>query len=100
MAVLLDARGAQPGKTVLVDGRLPGQILLNRQGVALTRLFKAKKTTSHGGDDFGLTANNPAPRGGRRQIVYCQRTSIWPDDIFDAWSNLVGHCTHYTLKDH
>jgi len=100
VAVLLDARSAQPRETVLVDGRLPGEIFLNRQGIALTRLLKAEKATSYGGDDFGLTADYPAPRGGRRQIVDRQRAAIWPDDIFDARSNLVGHCTHYTLKDH
>ena len=34
LAVLLDAGGAQPGETMLVDRELPGQEFVHGQGVA------------------------------------------------------------------
>lgn len=41
VAVLLDPRGAQAGKAMIVDRGLPGEEFLNRQTIALASLFKA-----------------------------------------------------------
>jgi len=68
LAILLDARGAQTGKTVLIDGKLPGQEFIDRQRVAAASLLKGEQTATDGGNNFGLTANNPPFGSGCRQI--------------------------------
>src|SRR5690242_19655012 len=68
LAVLLNARGAQSGKAVLVDGVLPGQELFNRQGVAAAGLFERQQPAADSGDHFGFAADDPTFRPGRRQI--------------------------------
>src|ERR1035441_6053998 len=39
LAILLDPGGAQPRKAVLIDGKLPGQEFVDRQGVAAAGLL-------------------------------------------------------------
>jgi hypothetical protein len=71
LAVLLNARGAQPGKAVLIDGKLPGKELVDRQRVAAASLLKGEQATADRGNDFSLTANYPPFGSGRGQIRNC-----------------------------
>lgn len=66
LAVLLDAGGAQSGQTVLVDGELPGQEFVNRQGVTAAGFLKREETTADGSHNLGLTADDPPFGTGRR----------------------------------
>ena len=68
LPVLLDTRGAQPGKAMLIDGKLPGEKFVDRQRVAAASLLKGEQTAANCGNDFGLTANNPPFGPGRGQI--------------------------------
>jgi hypothetical protein len=68
LPILLDAGGAQTGKTMLIDGKLPGQEFIDRQSVAAAGLLKGEQTTTDGGNDFGLTADNPPFGSGCWQI--------------------------------
>jgi hypothetical protein len=71
LAVLLDASGAQPGKAVLIDGKLPGKELVDRQRVTAASLLKGEQAAADRGNDFGLTANYPPFGPGRGQIRNC-----------------------------
>jgi hypothetical protein len=71
LTILLDSRGAQSGKAMLVDGKLPGQEFVNGQGVAAAGLLKGEQSAADGGNDFGLTANNPPFGSGCGQIRNC-----------------------------
>jgi hypothetical protein len=71
LPILLDAGGAQARKAVLVDGKLPGQELVDRQRVAAAGLLEGEQAAAHSGNDFGLTANNPPFGPGRGQIRNC-----------------------------
>ena len=68
LPVLLDTRGAQPGKAMLIDGKLPGKEFVDRQRVAAASLLEGEQTAANRGNDFGLTANNPPFGPGRGQI--------------------------------
>src|ERR1700759_3931057 len=78
------------GQTVLIDGKLPGQEFIDRQGVAAASLLKGEQTTTGGGNNFGLTANNPPFGSGCRQVRNRQRTAIGPDDVF--YPRAMGFC--------
>jgi hypothetical protein len=71
LAILLDAGGAQPGKAMLVDGKLPGEEFVDRQRVAAAGLLEGEQAAAHSGNDFGLAANDPAFGPGRGQIRNC-----------------------------
>jgi hypothetical protein len=71
LAILLDSGGAQAGKAVLVDGELPGQEFVNRQGVAAASLLEGEQAAANRGNDFGLTADDPPFGPGRGQIRNC-----------------------------
>ena len=71
MAILLDAGGTQPGKAVLVDGKLPGKEFVHRQRVAAASLLKGEQAAANRGNDFGLTADNPPFGSGRGKIRNC-----------------------------
>jgi hypothetical protein len=68
LAILLDAGGAQSCQAMLIDGKLPGEEFVDRQGVAAASLLKGEQTAEHSGNDFGLAANNPPFGSGRGQI--------------------------------
>ena len=68
LPVLLDTRGAQPGKAMLIDGKLPGEKFVDRQRVAAASLLEGEQAAANRGNDFGLTANNPPFGPGRGQI--------------------------------
>ena len=65
MPILLDTGGAQSGKTMLIDGKLPGKELVDRQRVAAASLLEGEQSAANCGYDFGLTANNPPFCPGR-----------------------------------
>jgi hypothetical protein len=71
LPILLDAGGAQSGKAVLVDGKLPGEEFVDGQRVAAASLLKGEQAAANRGNDFGLTANNPPFGPGRGQIRNC-----------------------------
>src|SRR5215468_4666976 len=58
LPVLLDARGAQAGKAVLVDRILPGQEFLDRQRVAAASFLERKQAAAHGSNDLGLASDD------------------------------------------
>src|SRR4249919_3292897 len=66
LAILLDAGGAKARQTVLVDGKLPGEEFVDRQGVPAAGLLEGEKSATDSGDDFGLTADDPAFGAGCR----------------------------------
>jgi hypothetical protein len=71
LPVLLDTGGTQPGKAMLIDGKLPGQEFVDRQGVAAASLLEGEQAAANRGNDFGLTADNPPFGSGRGQIRNC-----------------------------
>jgi hypothetical protein len=71
LAILLDAGGAQSGQAMLIDGKLPGQEFVDRQGVAAASLLKGEQAAANRGNDFGLTADDPPFGSGRGQIRNC-----------------------------
>jgi hypothetical protein len=71
LAILLDAGGPQPGKAMLIDGKLPGEEFVDGQGVTAAGLLEGEQTAAHCGNDFGLTANYPPFGPGRGQIRNC-----------------------------
>ena len=71
LPVLLDTRGAQPGKAMLIDGKLPRKEFVDRQRVAAASLLKGEQAAADRGNDFGLTADNPPFGPGRGQIRNC-----------------------------
>jgi len=71
LAILLDSGGAQSGKAMLIDGKLPGQEFVDGQRVAAASLLEGEQAAANCGNDFGLTANNPPFGAGRGQIRNC-----------------------------
>ena len=71
MAILLDARGAQSGKAMLIDGELPGQELVHGQRVTAARLLERKQAAAYRGNDFSLAANDPPLGPWSGQIGDC-----------------------------
>src|SRR6266700_1635597 len=90
LAILLDAGGAQAGQAMLVDRELPGKEFVDRQRVTAAGLFEGEQAAAHGGNDFGLTANDPPFGPGRGQIRNRQRTAVRPDDVF--YPRAMGFC--------
>ena len=71
LPVLLNAGGAQPGKAMLIDGKLPGKEFVDRQRVAAASLLEGEQAAANRGNDFGLTADNPPFGPGCGQIRNC-----------------------------
>jgi hypothetical protein len=71
LAILLDAGGAQSGKAVLIDGKLPGKEFVDGQRVTAAGFLEGEQAAAHCGNDFGFTANNPPFGPGRGQIRNC-----------------------------
>jgi hypothetical protein len=68
LAILLDARRAQARKAMAVDRILPGQKLLNGEGVTAAGFFERQQAATHGGHHFSLAADHPTLRP--RPITY------------------------------
>ena len=71
LAVLLDAGGAQSGQTMLVDGELPGQEFVDRQGITAAGFLEGEQAASDPCDDLGLAADDPPFGTGRGQVGNC-----------------------------
>jgi hypothetical protein len=71
LAILLDPGGPEARQAVLIDGELPGQELVNRQGIAAAGLFEGKQATTDRGDNFGFAADHPPFGAGRWQVSNC-----------------------------
>ena len=97
LPVLLDARGAQTGKAMLVDGILPGEEFFDGQRVAAAGFLKRKEAAAHGSDDFGLAPDHPALGARRGQIGDRQRAAVRPDDVFGPWSKGLRHESTHAL---
>src|SRR4051812_17571413 len=65
LAVLLDAGGAQSGKAMLIDGKLPGEEFVDGQRVTAASLLEGEQATAGRRNDFGPPANNPTVGAGR-----------------------------------
>jgi hypothetical protein len=65
LAILLDSGGAQSGKAMLIDRKLPGEEFIDGQRIAAAGFLKREQAAADCGNDFGLTAYNP-PLGTRR----------------------------------
>jgi hypothetical protein len=65
LAILLNAGGAQAGEAMLVDRELPGEELIDCKGITAAGLFEREQAATDGGDDLGLTANDPPFRPWR-----------------------------------
>src|SRR5580704_5461629 len=96
LPVLLDARRAQAGEAVLVDGILPGEKFLDGQCVAAAGFLKRKQAASNGGNHLGLAPNDPALGARRRQIGDRQRAAVRSDHVFRPWSKGLGHMNQLT----
>ena len=71
LPVLLDAGGAQSGKAMLIDRKLPRKEFIDRQRVAAASLLEGEQAAAHCGNDFGLAADNPPFGPGRWQVRNC-----------------------------
>jgi hypothetical protein len=71
LAILLDAGGPQAGQAMLIDGELPRQEFVDRQGVAAASLLKGEQAAADCGNDFGLAADYPPFGSGRGQVRNC-----------------------------
>src|SRR3984957_391712 len=76
LPILLNSGGAQAGQAVLIDGKLPGQEFVDRQRVAAASLLEGEQAAAHGGNDLGLTANNPPFGPGCGQIRDGKGTAV------------------------
>src|SRR3569833_2157975 len=90
LAILLDTGGSKTRQTMLVDGKLPGEEFVDRQGITAAGLLEREKSTTDSGDNFGLAADDPAFGAGCRQIRDRQRTAVRPDDVF--YPRAMGFC--------
>jgi hypothetical protein len=96
-AVILDARGAKPRQAMALDGALPAQEFIDGQPVALASVFQAQQAATHGGNHFGLAANDPTLGAGWRQVGDGQRPAVGTDHITNARTERIGHHTLGTL---
>jgi hypothetical protein len=71
LPILLDPGGPQAGQAMLINRKLPGQELVNRQRVTAAGFLKREKSASDRCNYFGLAADNPPFGAGRRQIGNC-----------------------------
>jgi hypothetical protein len=59
LAVLLNARGAQAGEAMLVDGILPGKEFLDGQRITRASLFQRQQAAAYRSDHLSLAADDP-----------------------------------------
>ena len=80
--ILLNARGAQPLKTMFVDRSLPAQEFLDAQSVPGAGFFKREYATAHGGNHKDLSTHNPTCVFRRWKIVNRKRAKVRTDHVF------------------
>jgi len=71
LTILLNTGSAKSGKTMLIDGKLPGEEFVDGQRVTAAGLLKGEQAAADRGNDFGLTADDPPFGPGRGQIRNC-----------------------------
>jgi hypothetical protein len=71
LAILLNSGGAQSGKAVLVDGKLPGQKFIDGQRVTAAGLLEGEQAAADRSNNFGFAADDPPFSPGRGQIRNC-----------------------------
>jgi hypothetical protein len=71
LPILLDPGGPQAGKTMLIDGKLPGQEFVDRQRIAAAGFLEGEQAATNRCNDFGLAADDPPFGAGRRQVGNC-----------------------------
>jgi hypothetical protein len=71
LPILLDPGGPQAGQTMLIDGKLPGQEFVDRQGITAAGFLEGEQAASDRCDDLGLAADDPPFGTGRGQIGNC-----------------------------
>ena len=98
LPVLLNARGAQPGEAMLINGILPGQEFFDRERIPAAGLFQRKQAAAHGRDHLRLAADDPAFRSRGGQIRDRERTPVGTDDVLGPWAKGLRHLqlTHST----
>ncbi len=63
--------GTQASQAMLIDGKLPGQELVDRQRVTAACLLEGEQAAADRGHDFGLAADYPPFGSGRGQVRNC-----------------------------
>ena len=71
LPILLDAGGPQAGKAMLIDGKLPGQEFVDRQGITAAGFLEGEQAATDRCNDFSLAADNPPFGAGRGQVGNC-----------------------------
>src|SRR3954464_14619605 len=71
LPILLDPGGPQAGQTMLIDGKLPGQEFVDRQGITAAGLLEGEQATADRCNDLGLAADDPPFGAGRGQVGNC-----------------------------
>jgi hypothetical protein len=71
LAILLDPGGPQAGQAMLIDRKLPGEELVDRQRVTAAGFLEGEQAASDRCDDFGLAADNPPFGAWRGQVGNC-----------------------------
>jgi hypothetical protein len=68
LPILLDPGGPQASQAMLINRKLPGQELVDRQRISAAGFLKGKQAATDGCNDFGLAADNPPFGAGSRQV--------------------------------
>jgi hypothetical protein len=71
LPILLDPGGPEARQAMLIDGKLPGQELVDRQRIAAASLFEGQEAATDRSDHFGLAADHPPFGAGRGQVSNC-----------------------------
>jgi hypothetical protein len=71
LPILLDPGGPQAGQTMLIDGKLPGQEFVDRQGITAAGLLEGEQASADRRNDLGLAADDPPFSAGRGQVSNC-----------------------------
>jgi hypothetical protein len=71
LPVLLNPGGPQTGQAMLIDRKLPGEELVDRQRVPAAGFLEGEQAATDRCDDFGFAADNPPFGAGRGQVGNC-----------------------------
>jgi hypothetical protein len=71
LAILLDPGGPQACQAMLIDGKLPGQELVDGQRIAAAGFLEGEQATTDSGDNFGFAADHPPFGAWRGQVSNC-----------------------------
>jgi hypothetical protein len=71
LAILLDPGGPQAGQAMLINRKLPGKELVDRQRVPAAGFLEGEQAAADRCNDFGLAADNPPFGAWRGQVGNC-----------------------------